>query len=80
MVNPEQLAAARAFKPIDERPALGRSLLLFDLKFDHANRQQLAALGEVRSPSIADVFVAVLGNKPGNQPGNRDGAAPGVAR
>ena len=61
MVNPEQLAAARALKPIYERPVFGRSVLLFD----HADRDQLAALGEVRRPSIADLFVAVMGNKTG---------------
>jgi ABC-2 type transport system ATP-binding protein len=58
MVNPEHLAAARALEPMHERPVFGRSVLLFD----HANRQQLAALGEVRRPSIADLFVAVMGN------------------
>jgi len=67
MVNPERLAAARALKPIHERQLLGRSVLLFDLKPDlkpdHADRQQLAALGEVRKPSIADLFVAVLGSQ-----------------
>jgi len=57
MVNPEQLAAARAFKPIHERPAFGRSILLFD----QARREDLITLGEVRRPSIADVFVAVMG-------------------
>ncbi|MGB8342675.1 MAG: ABC transporter ATP-binding protein [Chthoniobacterales bacterium] len=61
MVNPEQLAATRALKPIHERPVFGRSVLLFD----HADRDQLAALGEVRRPSIADLFVAVMGNKTG---------------
>lgn len=58
MVNPEQVVAARALKPIHERPAFGRSVLLFD----GADRDQLAALGEVRRPSIADLFVAVMGN------------------
>jgi len=58
MVNPEQAAAARALKPIHERSLFGRSILLFD----HADRHQLAALGEVRTPSIADLFVAVVGN------------------
>jgi ABC-2 type transport system ATP-binding protein len=58
MVNPEHLAAARALKPMHERPVFGRSVLLFD----HADRQQLAALGEVRRPSIADLFVAVMSN------------------
>src|SRR5580658_9171041 len=64
-VRPEQVAAARAFKPIHERQVLGRSILVFD----HADRQQLAALGDVRTPSIADLFVAVLGNKVGQAQG-----------
>ena len=58
MVNPEQVVETRALKPIHERQMFGRSVLLFD----HANREQLAALGEVRRPSIADLFVAVIGN------------------
>ena len=61
MVNPEHVAAARALKPIHERPVFGRSVLLFD----HVNRDQLAALGEVRRPSIADLFVAVMSNNTG---------------
>jgi ABC-2 type transport system ATP-binding protein len=65
MVHPERIAAARALKPMHERQALGRSILLFDLKTDHVDRQQLAALGEVRTPSIADLFVAVMGNQSG---------------
>jgi ABC-2 type transport system ATP-binding protein len=56
MVNPEHVAAARALKPIHERPVFGRSVLLFD----HVERNQLATLGEVRRPSIADLFVAVM--------------------
>jgi hypothetical protein len=28
--------------------------------FDNADRQQLAALGDVRTPGIADLFVAVI--------------------
>jgi len=65
MVHPEQVAAARALKPIHERQALGRSILLFD----RADRQQLAALGDVRRPSIADLFVAVMGNPAGEAQG-----------
>ena len=60
MVNPGQVAAARALRPIHERQSLGRSILIFD----HVDRQQLAALGEVRTPSIADLFVAVIGHQP----------------
>lgn len=67
MVRAEQLAAARALKPISEREALGRSILLFE----GVDRQQLAGLGEVRTPSITDLFVAVMGN----QNAGRQGAA-----
>ncbi|HEX2060115.1 MAG TPA: ABC transporter ATP-binding protein [Thermoanaerobaculia bacterium] len=56
MVAPEQLEAARALKPIQERRVFGRSILLFD----RADRRQLASLGEVRTPRIGDVFVAVM--------------------
>jgi ABC-2 type transport system ATP-binding protein len=58
-VRPDQVAAARALKPIYERQLLGRSIFLFD----HADRKRLAAMGEVRTPSIADLFVAVMGNQ-----------------
>jgi ABC-2 type transport system ATP-binding protein len=86
MVNPEQAAAARALKPMHERPALGRSILLFDLASDprvdrganqKLDRQQLSALGEVHTPSLADLFVAVMSNVMSNQ-----GTAPdqGAAR
>ena len=57
MVAPEQLAAARALGPLHERQVFGRSILLFD----GADRKTLAALGEVRTPNIADLFVAVIG-------------------
>ena len=56
MVNPEHLAAARALKPVHERQVFGRSVLLFD----RVDRGRLEALGEVRRPSIADLFVAVM--------------------
>jgi ABC-2 type transport system ATP-binding protein len=55
----EQLAAAMALKPIFERQTLCRSILLFD----GVDREQLAALGDIRTPSIADLFVAVMTNQ-----------------
>ena len=58
-VHPGQVAAARALKPLNERQVLGRSILLFD----GVDRQQLATLGDVHTPSIADLFVAVVGNQ-----------------
>jgi ABC-2 type transport system ATP-binding protein len=64
-VHPERIAAARALKPIHERQVLGRSILLFD----RVDRGQLAALGDVRAPSIADLFVALMGNQTGEAQG-----------
>jgi ABC-2 type transport system ATP-binding protein len=95
MVRPEQAAAARALNPIDERQAIGGSILLFDLNLDGTDReqldrqktgrqkldrQQLAALGDVRTPSIADLFVAVLTNQRGNQAGPTPRQTQGAAR
>jgi ABC-2 type transport system permease protein len=40
-----------------ERPALGRTLLLYD----NADRERLAELGEVRAPGLADLFLALVG-------------------
>jgi len=65
LVHPEQGAAARALKPIHERQVFGRSILLFET----VDRQQFAALGEVRTPSIADLFVAVMNRQPGRRRG-----------
>ncbi|HWW15752.1 MAG TPA: ABC transporter ATP-binding protein [Candidatus Dormibacteraeota bacterium] len=64
-VRPEQVAAARALKPIHERQVIGRSILLFD----HVDRKQLTALGDVRTPGIADLFIAVMGNQAGEAQG-----------
>jgi ABC-2 type transport system ATP-binding protein len=60
-VHPDQVAAARALKPFHERQVFARSVLLFD-RVDH---NQLAALGDVRTPTIADLFIAVIGNQSG---------------
>jgi ABC-2 type transport system ATP-binding protein len=65
MVRPEHAAAARGYAPLHERQLLGRSILLFD----RADRGPLAALGDVRTPSIADVFVAVMGGQAGQEAG-----------
>ena len=64
MARPEQADAARALGPIHERQVFGRSLMLFD----SVDRERLASLGEVRTASIADLFVAVMGG-PAQQTG-----------
>jgi ABC-2 type transport system ATP-binding protein len=61
MVRPEQMAAARALKPMHERQVFGRSVFLFD----RPDRAQISALGEARTPSIADLFVAMIGGQQG---------------
>jgi ABC-2 type transport system ATP-binding protein len=57
MVHPDHTNGARSLKPLYERQMFGRSVMLFE----NVDRAQLAALGEVRRPSIADLFVAVMG-------------------
>lgn len=64
-VNPENTAAARALKPINERQVLGRSVMLFA----GADRQQLAELGEARTPRVEDLFVAIVGSRAGQAQG-----------
>jgi ABC-2 type transport system ATP-binding protein len=65
MVHPGQLAGARALKPMHERQVFGRSVLLFDLVPDSIDGRQLAKFGDVRTPSVVDLFVAVMGNDAG---------------
>jgi ABC-2 type transport system ATP-binding protein len=71
MVNPEGVAAARALKPMSEREVFGRSVLLFEA----VDRKQLSALGDVRTPSVADLFMAVMGNHAGPVQSKKEGAA-----
>jgi ABC-2 type transport system ATP-binding protein len=59
LVHPDRLAAARALHPVHERQGVGRSVLLFE----GVDRQRLAGLGDVRTPSVADLFSAVVGGR-----------------
>jgi ABC-2 type transport system ATP-binding protein len=57
LVNADRLDAARALNPIDERALpFGKTVMLFD----SAPAGQLAALGETRTPGLADLFVATM--------------------
>ena len=69
MLHPDHVAGARSLKPIHERQVFGRSVMLFD----HVDRGPLSAMGDVRTPSIADLFVAVMSNSQvgGQQPEDR---------
>ncbi len=65
LVHPDKIATARALNPIHERQGIGRSILLFE----GVDQQQLAALGEVRTPSVADLFVAIISSRTGRTQG-----------
>ncbi len=52
---------ARALKPFHEREVFGRFAMLFDGK----REAELAALGETRAPSVADLFVALMSRDDG---------------
>jgi ABC-2 type transport system ATP-binding protein len=56
MVVPALREQALALKPLYERQVFGRSVFLFD----GPAREQLAALGELHKPSVADIFVATM--------------------
>ncbi|MEM1080912.1 MAG: ABC transporter ATP-binding protein [Pseudomonadota bacterium] len=59
MVGPESLDQARSMKPIHERVLFGRHIMLFD----RASREELELLGEIHKPSVADLFVALMGDQ-----------------
>ncbi len=54
LVPAANVDAARLLNPIDERQVFGKSLFIFD----SIAKEQLQNLGEMRAPSIADLFVA----------------------
>jgi ABC-2 type transport system ATP-binding protein len=56
MVNADMAASARQLNPLDERQVFGKSIFLFD-GADHA---RLQTLGEIRRPSVSDLFVATM--------------------
>ncbi len=61
MVSADRAEAARALGPLDERGVFGKTVFLYDTaKLDAARREQLAALGEARTPGVADLFVATM--------------------
>jgi len=59
LVHPDKMVTARALRPIHERQAVGRSILLYE----GVDRQQLIELGDVRTPSVVDLFLAVVGGQ-----------------
>ena len=55
-VSPDQAARARELRPFYEREVFGRIAMFFEGR----PSRELGALGEVRTPSIADLFVAKM--------------------
>jgi ABC-2 type transport system ATP-binding protein len=56
IVRPDQLAAARALRPFNERAVLGRTVLFYE----NVPREQLEPLGDLGTPTVADLFVACM--------------------
>jgi ABC-2 type transport system ATP-binding protein len=56
MVRPDRAEEARALSPLSEREQFGRHIFLYDT----VARERLAGLGEVRTPRVADLFVAIM--------------------
>ncbi len=57
LVGQDKAEAARALRPIDERSLpFGKTVMLYD----GVPQQQLEALGETRTPGLADLFVATM--------------------
>jgi ABC-2 type transport system ATP-binding protein len=54
MASPDNADKARQFKPIHERDVFGKKVMTFE----GVNREQLQGLGDLRTPDIADLFVA----------------------
>jgi ABC-2 type transport system ATP-binding protein len=55
-VKPDRAEAARQLGPLSEQEMFGRRVFLFE----NGNAEQLRDLGEMRTPGIADLFVAKI--------------------
>ncbi len=56
LVGPDQLTAASALGPVHSRDMLGQKAMIFE----NVPRGELAELGELHTPSVADLFVAKM--------------------
>jgi ABC-2 type transport system ATP-binding protein len=62
-VHPDHVAQARDLAPIHEREALGQRIMLFD----GVPQDRLTPLGGVRTPSVADLFLARVNGDAGDR-------------
>ncbi len=56
LVNAENVPAAQTLAPIDQRKVFEKQAMLFD----GVSRHQLVQLGELQTPDLADIFVALM--------------------
>ncbi len=54
LVTPESIEIAKSYHPIDQRLVFGKTVMLFD----NVHADILKKLGDTRTPSVADLFVA----------------------
>ena len=61
VADPDQIAAARAHNPIYAETRFGQTVMIFD----GADRETLEAHGVVSTPTLSDLFVALMQRTPG---------------
>ena len=61
VVQPDKLEAAKALKPVFAETRFGQTVMVFD----GADREALGALGTVSTPSLSDLFVALMSRDTG---------------
>ena len=71
MVPPDKAQQARALGPMNERQMFGRHVFLFRDR----DRETLGQLGELHTPSVADLFVATMEGDDANSAGFAGGAS-----
>jgi len=76
-VGPDNLSRARELHPFYEREVFGRTALIYEGR----TQRELEPLGEVRPPSIADLFVAKMQGRDAGRapPASASTAAPSAA-
>jgi len=60
MVRPDQLAEATALGPIFSETRFGQTAMVFD----GVDRERLAKFGEISTPTLSDLFVALMQRGP----------------
>ncbi len=71
MVRADRADEARAMNPLFERVLMGRHIFLFQ----NADRDRLRELGELHTPSVADLFVATMSHGEQMEAARAEGAA-----